>query len=252
MTEELKRRVIAGLEPEIELFGCSRSGSILRLPGVIASISPATPGRSIFNSVSATDARALAAAADELSTTYADAGVEAWTVWVPDHDRESAALLADRGHVLDGVPRAMGLELADLRPPARPWPAEAELVAGEIGAIGVVNNRAYEHEDGWSAAVEGLPDRPHGTAMALIDGEPVACAIVIDHAGDACVTAVATVPEHQGKGLAGHIVAELLSDARSRGAGTGTLQASQAGAPVYERLGFIDVGFFELWELRKP
>ena len=84
--------------------------------------------------------------------------------------------------------------------------------------------------------------------MALIDGEPVACAIVIDHAGDACVTAVATVPEHQGKGLAGHIVAELLSDARARGAGTGTLQASQAGAPVYERLGFIDVGFFELWE----
>ena len=88
--------------------------------------------------------------------------------------------------------------------------------------------------------------------MALIDGEPVACAIVIDHAGDACVTAVATVPEHQGKGLAGHIVAELplrRPGARRRHRHPA---GEPAGAPVYERLGFIDVGFFELWELRKP
>jgi len=27
--------------------------------------------------------------------------------------------------------------------------------------------------------------------------------------------------------------------------------ASRAGAPVYERLGFADAGFIELWELRK-
>ena len=252
MTEDLKRRVIAGLEPEIELFGSSRSGSILRLPGVIASISPATPERSIFNSVTATDAAALAAAADGLDASYADAGISAWTVWVPDHDRESAELLAARGHVLDGAPRAMGLDLADLRPPERPWPSEAELVAGEIGAIGIINDRAYEHEDGWSAAVVEPPDRPLRSAMALVDGEPVACAIVLDYGDDACVTGVATVPEHQGKGLAGHVIARLLADARARGAGTATLQASTAGAPVYERLGFRDVGYIELWELRKP
>ena len=58
------------------------------------------------------------------------------------------------------------------------------------------------------------------------------------------------MPEHQGKGLAGRVITELLSDARARGAGTGTLQASRAGAPVYERLGFVDVGFVELWERR--
>jgi len=250
MTEDLKRRVIAGLAPEIELFGSSRSGSILRLPDVIASISPATPARSIFNSVAAVDAAALAAAVDGLDAAYAAAGVSAWTVWVPDHDRESAELLAARGHVLDGTPRAMGLDLAGLRPPAKPWPSEAELVAGELGAIGVVNDRAYEHEDGWSAAVSELPDRPIATAMALVGDEPVACAILIEHGDDACVTGVATVPEHQGKGLAGHILSGLLSDARARGARTATLQASQAGAPVYERLGFRDVGFIELWELR--
>ena len=40
--------------------------------------------------------------------------------------------------------------------------------------------------------------------------------------------------------------------ARARGMRTGSLQASSAGAPVYERLGFVDVGYIELWELREP
>jgi predicted GNAT family acetyltransferase len=66
------------------------------------------------------------------------------------------------------------------------------------------------------------------------------------------VTAVATLPEHRGRGLASAIVERLLADARDRGMRTGTLQASKAGAPVYERLGFADLGFIEMWELRAP
>jgi GNAT superfamily N-acetyltransferase len=89
------------------------------------------------------------------------------------------------------------------------------------------------------------------SAMAIVDDEPVACAIILDHDDDACVTAVATLPEHRGRGLAGGIISELLSSARRRGLRTGSLQASRAGAPVYERLGFSDVGFVELWELRE-
>jgi predicted GNAT family acetyltransferase len=75
---------------------------------------------------------------------------------------------------------------------------------------------------------------------------------VIEGHDDVCVTGVATVPGHQGKGLAAAIAARLLADSRDRGIRTGTLQASAAGAPVYERLGFSDVGFIELWELRRP
>jgi len=119
----LRQRVLDGLELEIELFGgSSKEGSVLRPPGVIAAVSPSTPERSLFNSVFAVDPPALADSIDSLAATYERAGVRAWTVWVPDEDRESAALLADRGHALDGAPRSMGLELSDLRPAERPLP----------------------------------------------------------------------------------------------------------------------------------
>jgi GNAT superfamily N-acetyltransferase len=253
VSEDIHRRAIDGLDVELQLFGsCSEACSLIRTEGVVASICPPTPERSLFNSVYATGPEVLEAAIDELATAYAEAGIRAWTVWVPDYDRRSAELLAGRGHVLDGSPRTMGLDLADLRPPERPLPGDVELVPGEIGAIGSINDRAYGIEvPAWAVAMEREPDLPLDSLIATIEGEPVACAIVLDHHGDAAVTAVATLPEHRGKGLAGWIITELLGSARERGLSSGSLQASRAGAPVYERLGFADAGFIELWERRE-
>ncbi|MCB0874777.1 MAG: GNAT family N-acetyltransferase [Solirubrobacterales bacterium] len=252
--DEVARPAIDGLEIEIELFGsCSDSCSVFRRHGVIASISPPTPERSIFNSVFAEGSDRLAPVIDELAAAYEEAGVRAWTVWVPDHDRRSAQLLAVRGHALDGAPRAMELGLDDLKPPAQPLPADVELTAGGVNALSRINDRAYGIDGpGWNAAMDRDPELPHETLLALIDGEPVAGALVLDREDDAVVSAVATLPEHQGRGLAGWIVTELLRSARGRGLKTGSLQASRAGAPVYERLGFADAGYVELWERREP
>ncbi len=253
MRNGLHRRGIDGLGLEIELFGSSEAGRVLRFPGVVAAVSPRTPDRSIFNSVLAVDATALEATIDELAGTYQSAGVRAWTVWVPDHDRESAALLERRGHVLDGSPRSMGLELADLRPPARPLPGDVTPVETDLGEIGRINDLAYGIEGpGWRTAIDGAPDLEISTLAAIVDGRAVSCAIVIEGEDDACVSAVATVPEHRGRGLAAALVARLLEGSRRRGMRTGTLQASAAGSPVYARLGFSDLGFIELWELREP
>ncbi len=248
----MRRRGVAGIELELELFGgASELASVLRFPGVVAARCPSTPERSVFNSVLAVDAGALTAAVEPLAAAYREAGVRAWTVWVPDHDRQSAALLAARGHVLDASPRSMGLELSGLRPPTRSLPPGAELVAGDLPAIARINDLAYGIEGaGWSAAIERTPNLATHSAMATIGGEPAAGAIVLEGDDDACVTAIATLPEHQGQGLAAALIASLLSESRARGIRTGTLQASRAGAPVYERLGFADLGFIELWELR--
>ena len=243
-----------GLDPEIAMFGgCSELGSVLRRPGVVASISPATPDRSLFNSVSAIGAGALDAAYDELVDAYAQAGVRAWTVWVPDDDREAAALVSERGHVLDGAPRSMALELDGLRRPETPPPEGVQLVPAPMEDLARINDAAYEHQEGvWAAAIDRFPpDLQIRATMAVIDGEPVSVAVVLDHHDDACVSAVATLPAWQGRGLAAAVLIELLEAARERGMHTGSLQASRAGAPVYERLGFADVGYIEMWERRE-
>jgi predicted GNAT family acetyltransferase len=65
------------------------------------------------------------------------------------------------------------------------------------------------------------------------------------------VSGVATPPEHRGRGIAGWLMARALAAARREGALSASLRASAAGAPVYERLGFRDLGFVEMWELRR-
>src|SRR5919202_3802746 len=81
----------------------------LTFPGVTAGIRPGTPERSVLNSVVYDDAAALAAAYDWLAAAYRDAGVRAWTVWVPERDSAAAELLSRTGHKLDAAPAAMAL-----------------------------------------------------------------------------------------------------------------------------------------------
>ncbi len=248
---ELRRRALAGLRDEIEAFGSAAQDSLLiRRDGLLAAVVPASPQRSLFNSVYYSDAAALAGAVEELQESYDSQGVRAWTVWVPDEDRETARLLASRGHQLDAEPRAMALDLADLAPePAAP--AGVEPGAGNAATAAELNDRAYGYgPDGFRA---GLPGQ---TAIrwhaAYEGGEAIGCVGTIEvDDDDCCVTGVATPPEYRGRGVAGWLLWRALEEARTRGLRSASLQATRAGAPLYERLGFADFGFIEMWELRR-
>lgn len=247
---ELRRRAIAGLRDEVEAFGSGHPDSrLIRRNGLLASLTPASPQRSLFNSVYYEDPVALRDELDALAATYEAAGIQAWTVWVPDEDRETAEWLAGRGHLLDAEPRAMALDLADLA--AVPSPPEAvEPRPGEAAIAADLNDRAYGYgPDGFRA---GLRDqttiRWH---FAHAGEEPVSCVGVIEVGDDCCVTGVATPPEHRGGGIASWLLCRTLAEARGRGFRTGSLQATKAGAPIYERLGFRDLGYIEMWELRR-
>jgi GNAT superfamily N-acetyltransferase len=248
--KELRRRAIAGVRDEVEAFGSAGPDSLLiRRRGLLASVVPASPQRSLFNSVVHDDPAALAGEIDALAEVYDSHRVRAWTVWVPDEDRESARLLAERGHVMDAAPRAMAMELAELTAEAaapegvEPGPVEPA-VAAEL------NDRAYGYdENGFRAALAGeTAIRWHG---AHADGEPVCCVGTIEIDDDCCITGVATPPEHRGRGIASWLMRRALAAARDRGSSTASLQATKAGAPIYERLGFVDLGFIEMWELRR-
>jgi GNAT superfamily N-acetyltransferase len=247
---ELRRRAIVGVRSEVEAFGsAAESSSLIRREGLLAAVVPASPQRSVFNSVFYDDPAALAAGVDELVEAYDAGGVRAWTVWVPDTDRSSAELLGGRGHTLDGSPRVMAFDLADLAVET-PAPAGVELGPITAAECAALNDRAYGYdENGFRAGFCGeTAIRWHG---AFLEGEPVACVGMIAAGDDCCVSGVATPPEHRGRGIASWLLWRALREARERGHATASLRASSAGAPLYERLGFRDLGYVEMWELRR-
>src|SRR5438132_9491449 len=90
----------------------SPGGGLVAHRGLLAAIVPSCPERSIVNAVVYERAEELFAEHDELAGIYSRAGVHAWTVWVPQGDRDCAQRLGGIGHSLDASPRAMSLELA--------------------------------------------------------------------------------------------------------------------------------------------
>lgn len=233
------------------LVGSGDEGSrVLELDGITASVVPQIPERSIVNSVAYRDADALGEVLDELATTYEDAGVRAWTVWVPDDDRDAAALLRAAGHRLDATPTAM---VADLSTLPEPDGDELDWDAGaDADVLARINDLAY----GWAEGtfrkamsrfgdIDGL--RLH---QARIGGE-AACVLGTYDNGDDCeLYFVATLAEHRGKGLARRLTHRAMLEARERGMAISSLQATKMGYPVYERLGYEPICRLEMWERR--
>jgi GNAT superfamily N-acetyltransferase len=248
--QELRRRAVEGVRDEVEAFGSAAASSLLiRREGLLAAVVPASPQRSLFNSVYYDDPAALAAEAEALEEAYRSHGVRAWTVWVPEEDRESARLLAARGHAMDAAPRAMAMELESFDlDPVRP----DGIVSGPIDAATCarLNDAAYGFGDeGFSAGLSGeTAIRWHG---AFAGGEAVSCVGAIEVGEDCCITGVATPSAWRGKGIASWLLCQTLAGARESGLTSASLQASRAGAPIYERLGFADHGSIEMWELRR-
>jgi GNAT superfamily N-acetyltransferase len=82
---------------------------------------------------------------------------------------------------------------------------------------------------------------------AFLDGRPVGCCALTLHEGVAGIYCVCTLEKFRGRGIGTALTARPLRIARDLGYRIGTLQASKMGYPVYERLGFIDVGSTDLY-----
>jgi len=217
---------------------------------VQAIITPATPGRSIHNSVDYHRTDALEAALPQLSEEYERAGIAAWTVWAPAADDDAIELLESRGHVLDAAPRAMGAPIADCDlgegAAAIDWTHDAD-----APLIGVLNARAYGYPEASFAAAFGSFDERMHIYVARLDGEPVSCVLCSDCEGDCGIWWVATLPEARGHGLSGKLLRQALIDALERGCDSTTLQGTSAGYPIYAKVGYRDLGELQMWERRR-
>lgn len=248
---ELLDRVLTGMREWNRSMAQCRAARLLEPPGVTAAVVPATPERSVLNSVVYERPRDLAAALEELAAAYEQAGIRAWTVWVPPFDRDSAALLERAGHALDAEPLAMAMELDRFEAPAGP---SLEIECGwEVEALCRLNDLAYPREgNSFGPALRDLPSDGARIYLARIEGEE-ASTLMVRHVGDDCrIEWVATRPDARGRGLATALLAQALLDSRERGSTTSTLEATRAGAPIYRRLGYRPLGALQMWERRSP
>jgi ribosomal protein S18 acetylase RimI-like enzyme len=241
----LYARMLANLTEFYRLMGEGAGGVVTR-PGVVACLCPPAARWSYFNAVVYTDGTALRAALDAIAAAYDGAGVDAWTVWVPEDDAETAAALHAAGNRLDGEPRAMVAPLDEIDAgrgaEGVDWRATESLeeVSPIVGpAFGVTPEVTL-------AASAGLRGR-----VRFLVAEDAACVGTLDVGGDCGVYMVATKAEARGRGLATALMRQALLDARERGLETTSLQATAMGAPIYARLGYRDLGAIQMWERRR-
>ncbi|HET7030104.1 MAG TPA: GNAT family N-acetyltransferase [Candidatus Limnocylindrales bacterium] len=86
------------------------------------------------------------------------------------------------------------------------------------------------------------PEPSARVVLVRIDGRPVSTALGIVLDGFLGVYNVATVPDEERRGGGSAATRAVIDDGLRRGAVSAVLQTSEAGRPVYERLGFRDVG----------
>ena len=251
LASEWLARMLRSMETAWRALGVGSGGArMIEGDGVLAAVVPAVPERSVFNSVLYETPANLAAARDELAGAYDEAGVNAWTVWVPESDRDSAALLASAGHRLDATPRGMVLDLAGF---AEPDPGDLDWsAAGSLGELKRINDAAYGDPPGtFDRGIGNPPADAWRIYEARFDGAAASVLATTDFEGDCGIWWVATVPEARGRGLSRDLLRVVLAEARERGLETSTLQATKLGRPVYERVGYRDLGALQMWELRR-
>jgi GNAT superfamily N-acetyltransferase len=224
-------------------------GHTIELPGVMASVMPSAPERSVINCVVYEDAARLAQSLDTVADGYDRAGVRAWTVWVPLGEPAATEALGRAGHVLDASPRAMVLELGAFT--GEPDPGLVLAEHPTFKEVGRLNDLAYGVPGDFERGLDGVPTDAFRVYLALAEGEPACSLVTYDVGGDCGVYIVATAPAAQGRGLATAVMTRALADARERGCVTSSLQATARGRPLYERLGYKDLGAIEMWERRR-
>ena len=236
----------AGIVAQVRLFGANAPrATLIEDDGMVASVMPAVPTSSLMNVALAVDPAQPPRGLQRLADRFGEGGATKWGLWVAGDDQRAAHAAVEQGMVLDSRPAAMVATLSEL-----PFDHAPERLRPDLATVGRVNDLAYAYpEPKLAPAIANLPDAVLAYG-AEHDDEIASVAMAYDIAGDTAVWFVATLPHAQRRGLAAAILRRLLLDARERGQQTASLQASQAGRPLYERLGFASVGEIHLYEKR--
>ena len=170
-----------------------------------------------------------------------------WLLWVRD-TVSPEVLAAGRAAGLHdaGGPPAMGMAPI-LAPPSPPTELRIEIAPTPEA----LRDHASMLRDGFGMPQEfvdrlvqpGLLDDPGMAAfVGRVNGEPVSCSLLAISGTTAGVYNVATPERFRGRGYGEALTWAVLAEGARRGCTHGVLQASDAGYPIYRRMGFIDLG----------
>jgi ribosomal protein S18 acetylase RimI-like enzyme len=215
------------------------------------------------------DASDVDAAIDDAAGLFGDRAFF-WWIAPDDEPGDLGQRLDAHGiHFLDDIP-GMAMDLAHLGEPADAPPPRGLAIAPVLDADGLADfhrviidgfpedvtdsaapaaiaagARAVAEETGYREP-NGVPTR----WLGRVDGRPVATARLHAGAGVAGIYTVITAAGARRRGYGEALTRAALVAARDAGLRIATLQASQDGRGIYERIGFREVCRFRLHEWR--
>lgn len=89
-----------------------------------------------------------------------------------------------------------------------------------------------------------LADPTVAALVGRVAGAPVTTALLAMSGDTAGIYNVATAPTHRGRGYGAAASWAAVAEGARRGCSHAALQASQAGYPIYKRMGFVDLGVY--------
>lgn len=126
------------------------------------------------------------------------------------------------------------------------------LLPADAGAADVVLRAAYGGGSRRDRVEKYLALQPDGWLLAEVDGEAAGVAGTMHYGPFAYIGLVGVSPAFRRRGIALALMQHLLGWLAERGDPVVVLEASPAGAPLYEKLGFIDDGHTISFEFEGP
>lgn len=194
--------------------------------------------------------RSVASAARRLASNKAGWLYVACDDWLAPSVREKAPAIFE-AYGLKRATSAMGMVAEQLQPPIRPLPSIEVRQATEPEALRhIADINALAYDSPLEAARESVvvPIMFQGDCRGYVghvEGKPVSVAAVLRIDGIAYVAYVATLAEYRQRGYAEAVMRHGLEEARQHwGLERTVLHATDAGRPVYLRMGYRDVTNF--------
>jgi len=224
-------------------------GTVLDEDGALLYAAP-HPLPVLANGVMRTAPEASPGAILEAATRFFGARGHGYSVVVRAHADEAlqaAAVAAGLTPFGDAPGMVLEARLPDAPPPAGVTVREVTTEA-DARAFAAVQGAAYATygmpTDAAPAMLERLDAQhaPHiATFLALLDDQPAAGAMVVVTHGVAGIYWVGTMPAARGRGLAELCTRLATNRGFDLGAKIAALQASEMGAPIYARMGYVEV-----------